>query len=90
MCRLFSFFIFDLINIPNIAPKTIPERCAMCPVLVSVKGIKIPVASIATQIIAATNIGTIIPNAQTFIVGLRIVRAPMIPMIAPLAPKDEV
>lgn len=89
MCRLLVFLIFDLISAPKIAPKAIPDRWAMWPVLLSVRGISIPVASTTTQTIPATNIGMIRPKAQTFIIGLKIVRAPMIPMMAPEAPRDE-
>lgn len=84
-----SFFIFCWLNlkiIPKIAPNAIPERCAMCPVL---SGMKIPTASMIIQITAATAIGTIMPNAHTIIVGRIIAKAPIIPIIAPDAPKDE-
>ena len=86
LCRLLCFFIVDLISAPKIAPKAIPDRWAMWPVLL---GMKTPTASTTTQTIPAMNIGMIRPKAQTFIVGLRIVRVPMMPMMAPEAPRDE-
>ena len=58
----------------------------MCPILL---GINIPIASTIIHAIAAIAIGNIIPKAQTFIKGLIIVSAPIIPIIAPEAPKEE-